>query len=274
MGSDLDGRSVRGKPDRNVNSNFEQYDTTSNYLGGFVADVTNTPLRERRMLHAIVCDPPYGVREGLKVLGSTKVALQEVVYLENGKPAHLQPNYIPPKRPYSFMRMLDDILDFSATRLVDGGRLCMWMPVAGDVDLEQHTEPEAVAAAEYNIPKHPELELVAVCTQDFNKWSRRLLTYRRIPDTRVNQDTLLQYKTDRLALSESNGVGTRSTADDLNAFRRKVCQTECSCHLITLIISSIFKASRIQAEDSCGSQGQHERTIHHSAIEDLCRLET
>lgn len=48
FGSDMDGRSIRGKKDRNVKGNFKQYGTESLYLGGFAADITNTPLRETR----------------------------------------------------------------------------------------------------------------------------------------------------------------------------------------------------------------------------------
>lgn len=73
--------------------------------------------------------------------------------------------YIPPKRPYSFLRMLDDILAFGADMLVDNGRLCMWMPVAGNFDSE---EPAAISV-EYGIPRHPALEVIGVCVQDFNK---------------------------------------------------------------------------------------------------------
>lgn len=179
FGSDLDGRSIRGNPTKNVQTNFQQYALPSKYLGGFVADITNTPLRRHRILDSIVCDPPYGVREGLKVLGSTRVALQEVVYLNDGTPAHLGRNYIPPKKPYSFVRMLDDILDFSSNVLVDAGRLCMWMPVAGSVEEEAAERGEADLGAsarfrdgeegEYAIPSHPALRLVSHCRQDFNK---------------------------------------------------------------------------------------------------------
>lgn len=177
FGSDLDGRSIRGKKDRNVRSNFDQYSTSGQYIGGFVADLTNTPLAQRRYLDAIVCDPPYGVREGLKVLGSTRVVLQEVVRLHDGTLAHLQENYVPPKKSYSFLRMLDDILDFSANVLVDGGRLCMWMPVAGTVeDAEQSATNVAEREAEYSIPQHPALRLVSVCTQDFNKCMFQCIT--------------------------------------------------------------------------------------------------
>ena len=182
FGSDLDGRSIRGKKGRNVASNFKQYGTSDLYLGGMAADLTNTPLLHGRILDAIVCDPPYGVREGLKVLGHVKERLKYEVILDNGAPAHLQSDYVPPKKPYSFVRMLDDILDFSAIRLVDGGRLCMWMPVAGakeDPDatpdeLEQQAKEEP-EAEEYAVPQHPALALVAESHQHFNKCEQTYL---------------------------------------------------------------------------------------------------
>lgn len=171
FGSDMDGRSIRGKKDRNVKANFKQYGTASLYLGGFAADITNTPLRETRCLDSIVCDPPYGVREGLKVLGSTRDYLQEEVLLADGRPAHLVEGYIPPRKPYSFLRMLDDILDFGGKMLVDDGRLCMWMPVAGAVeeDVDGETVEVTEKETEYDVPQHPLLKLVSTCTQDFNK---------------------------------------------------------------------------------------------------------
>lgn len=89
LGSDIDGRSIRGKPNRNVVSNFVQYGLVPQYLDGFVSDLTNTPIRKTRWLDGIVCDPPYGVREGLKVLGSTMEHLKNEVILPNGVPAHL-----------------------------------------------------------------------------------------------------------------------------------------------------------------------------------------
>lgn len=171
FGSDLDGRSIRGKKDRNVKANFRQYGTEALYLGGFAADITNTPLRETRCLDSIVCDPPYGVREGLKVLGSTRDYLQDEVLLADGRPAHLVEGYIPPRKPYSFVRMLDDILDFGARMLVDDGRLCMWMPVAGAVEqvVDQNQVKVTEHEEEYDLPQHPSLRLVSTCTQDFNK---------------------------------------------------------------------------------------------------------
>jgi len=80
FGSDIDGRSIRGKGKKTLRGNFEQYGLLAGLGGMFTADLTNTPIRKQplgsggdgaqgRIFDGIVCDPPYGVREGLKVLG-------------------------------------------------------------------------------------------------------------------------------------------------------------------------------------------------------------
>lgn len=69
-GSDIDGRALRGEGGRkSLRGNFEQYSLCSRLGGFFAADLTNVPLRPTRIWDGIVCDPPYGVREGLRVLG-------------------------------------------------------------------------------------------------------------------------------------------------------------------------------------------------------------
>ena len=70
FGSDIDGRSLRGEGGaRSLRGNFAQYGL-ENLMGGFfISDLTQTPLRRCRFLDGIICDPPYGVREGLRVLG-------------------------------------------------------------------------------------------------------------------------------------------------------------------------------------------------------------
>jgi tRNA (guanine10-N2)-methyltransferase len=215
-GSDIDGRSIRGTGGSarrgqtgkmDVVGNFKQYGLEPTYLGAFVSDLTNTPLRilqysnddsKRGYLDGIICDPPYGIREGLKVLGSreqlndTERATHSDRFRES--------TYIPPKRPYSFTAILDDILDFAVATLVDNGRLSMWMPTANDEDIE------------LVIPTHPCLEIVSVCIQPFNKWSRRLLTYRRLPGLHTSSVPLEHAKKD---------YGQGMKADDLNDFRRK-----------------------------------------------------
>jgi tRNA (guanine10-N2)-methyltransferase len=65
--------------------------------------------------------------------------------------------YVAPKKPYSFEAMLDDILAFAASTLVDNGRLSMWMPTANEENVE------------IAIPGNRKLEIVSICVQPFNK---------------------------------------------------------------------------------------------------------
>ena len=92
FGSDIDGRSIRGKGERNLLANFKQYGLVSQFGDSFVADLTNTPLRECRWLDGIVCDPPYGVREGLKVLGNRDQTKPKGPVYQGGDAHHLQPD--------------------------------------------------------------------------------------------------------------------------------------------------------------------------------------
>ncbi|KAH6632051.1 S-adenosyl-L-methionine-dependent methyltransferase [Chaetomium tenue] len=210
FGSDIDGRSIRGdEKKRTVRGNFQQYGLLDGLGGMFAADLTNSPIRKAalkydgdgvtgRVFDGIVCDPPYGVREGLKVLGVRDPEKSPWI-IPKGKEMYKDPDFIPPRKPYGFLAMLDDILQFSAQTLVDDGRLSFWMPTAND---EQQEVP---------VPTHPYLEVVAVCTQVFNKWSRRLITYRRIPDAEVDQEAMQ-------AREEMKPVG--KTVDELNPFRK------------------------------------------------------
>lgn len=89
-GSDIDARAVRGKGGLNITTGFKQYDLLNRYLGSFIADLTHSPLRvgSNGWLDIIVCDPPYGVREGLQVLGTRGIKPTEAKVID-GKLAHL-----------------------------------------------------------------------------------------------------------------------------------------------------------------------------------------
>lgn len=159
-GSDIDVRMLRGNgKDRTIDANFRQYGIQNKYLDVMTMDFTHNAFRNNLFFDAIICDPPYGVREGLKVLGAKdeeKFLGKETVMIE-GVAAHLRKDYVPTKKPYELYALLDDLLAFAAIHLKPGGRLCYWMPVANE-DFKEH-----------HIPLHEDLKLLSCCIQDFNK---------------------------------------------------------------------------------------------------------
>ncbi|KAJ5254567.1 hypothetical protein N7505_011776 [Penicillium chrysogenum] len=189
LGADIDGRSFRGKETGKLGiyENFDQYGLKSKFVDTFTSDLTNTPLRRTAVLDGIVCDPPYGVREGLRVLGNRRGNLRLT-----------RPGFVPPKKPYGFEALQNDVLNFAVRSLVPNGRLSMWMPTTND------------EKTEFPVPMHQNLEIVSISVQHFNTWARRLITYRRLPEGELSDTTLARKKID--------DQGT--TADDLNAFRR------------------------------------------------------
>lgn len=168
VGSDIDPRSIRGKSSQcNLKSNFKQYGTTSQFMDTLVMDFTNNAFRDDLIIDSIVCDPPYGVREGLKVCGAKnpeKAQGRENNVVE-GELGHFRRDFIAPKKPYELANLLEDLLNFAAERLPVGGRLAFWMPTANDEFVEHH------------IPQHEKLEHLYALEQEFNKWSRRLVVY-------------------------------------------------------------------------------------------------
>ncbi|KAK6455684.1 putative ribonuclease methylating protein [Scheffersomyces xylosifermentans] len=180
IGSDIDARALRGKGEkRNIQANFKQYGTSLNFLDVLTMDFTNNAFRQDFGIDTIVCDPPYGVREGLKVCGAKhpeKAEGRENVVID-GEKAHLRRDFIQPKKPYELSDLLDDLLFFAAERLPVGGRLAFWMPTAND-DFEVN-----------QIPQHEQLELLYNLEQVFNKWSRRLLVYVKRDETYKGETT-------------------------------------------------------------------------------------
>lgn len=167
FGSDIDARMISGKDGKTIASNFKDYGTTPNFMDVLTMDFTHNAFRSDFKIDTIICDPPYGVREGLRVLGAKneeKAAGRES-NIYNGSLAYLRRDFVPPKRPYELSSLLDDLLQFSSERLVENGRLAFWMPTAND-DFEATL-----------IPQHEKLELQYNIEQSFNKWSRRLLVY-------------------------------------------------------------------------------------------------
>ena len=168
IGSDIDGRMIRGKGAQvNISANFKKYGESSQFLDVLTMDFTNNALRNNLVIDTILCDPPYGIRESIKVLGAKdpeRFLGKEDMEID-GEKAYLRRDYIPTKKPYALDSLLDDLLQYSSERLPIGGRLAFWMPTANDANIETI------------VPMHENLELKYNCVQEFNKWSRRLLVY-------------------------------------------------------------------------------------------------
>ncbi|KAI0464437.1 hypothetical protein LJB42_002052 [Komagataella kurtzmanii] len=175
FGSDIDIRVLRGKDSKSIKTNFKQYG--KGYLLGDVLtmDFTHDAFRKSLRMDTVVCDPPYGIREGVKVCGAKNedrfVGKESV--LVDGQLAHTRRDYIQPKKPYELDALLDDLLQFASERLPIGGRLCFWMPTEND------------AQQESRIPQHHNLELRYNLVQSFDKWARRLLCYVKRDDDYV-----------------------------------------------------------------------------------------
>ncbi|GAV30021.1 hypothetical protein PMKS-003527 [Pichia membranifaciens] len=166
VGSDIDFLTLKGKgPKRRLKDNFDYYKDPLQFTDVLCMDFTNNAFRKNLTFGSIVCDPPYGVREGVKVCGTTDSKIGRETVMIDGELAFLRRDYIQPKKTYSLDLLLDDLLQFAAERLETGSRLCFWMPVANDVDIPTM------------IPQHEQLELIYELVQDFHKWSRRLLVY-------------------------------------------------------------------------------------------------
>ncbi|KAG5519475.1 hypothetical protein PMAC_002102 [Pneumocystis sp. 'macacae'] len=179
MGSDIDGRPLRGRGCLSIFSNLEQYNLISEFLDVFIMDFANLGLRSDFLFDAIICDRNYGVRAGAKTLRkniSNKSPLRD----ESGCYYHLQKDYIPPTKSYPFEILIMDLMRFASNHLLTQGRLVFWMPSI--------TEDEA----NIDMPYHPNLLLVANSLQCFGKWSRRLLTYVRKDRILFNEDVVLE----------------------------------------------------------------------------------
>ena len=269
LGADIDGRSFRGNGlglATGIGRNLQKYSLTYLFGDCITSDLVHSPFRildgrknsdgraivptnkstPKRWLDGIITDPPYGVREGLKSLGTRKpygqprteppqATASPTTPLDTPAtsheplsdhhpttatpipyhptlhiPSHKVPSYIAPKKPYSFDKMIANILAFAAETLVDHGRLALWMPTANDLD------------DEISVPRHRDLELLHVCTQPFNKWSRRLIVYRRRTDDEARPETNAAdgQVHDYVQLTENNeevrGLRCTSVADGSN----------------------------------------------------------
>ncbi|KAJ1919147.1 hypothetical protein H4219_002196 [Mycoemilia scoparia] len=180
MGSDIDGRQIRGtagyrKGINGIKANIDQYKLSHRILGNVVFDICQNPWRAMDLykdsgwIDLIVTDPPYGVRAGAKKLGRRNGTVEDYSFkIVDGVENHKRKDYYPPTVAYEMEDVVVDLLEFAAKMLVVRGRLVYWIPtVTEEYQLD-------------DIPIHPALELVANSEQPFGSWSRRLITMEKI----------------------------------------------------------------------------------------------
>lgn len=127
LGSDIDGRQLRGTGEFSINSNMKQYDVEERFIDGCVFDILQHPWRDNFQVDAIITDPPYGVRAGAKKIGvkaggertSDKVGKTDEV----GKI-----DRYPQTVPYEMEELAVDLHTFAVKFLRPGGRLVYWYP--------------------------------------------------------------------------------------------------------------------------------------------------
>lgn len=169
LASDLSLKALTGKVEAvDMASNFVQYGLPP-ALDAVRMDVLCPAWRwpAGGLVHAVVCDPPYGIREGSRAFAAGAAAASVAAA---GRPGPPRP-YAPATVRVVFDDFLHHLLHAAAAALVPGGRLVYWLPTVPD---------EYIPA---DLPVHPLLRLVANCEQPLSsKLSRRLITMERLPD--------------------------------------------------------------------------------------------
>lgn len=160
VGADINIMTLRGKGrGADIAANFEQYGL-DRPLGLLRADILNSAIRGGKAgwFDAIVCDPPYGIKEGMRAFREDTIA------------PDLERNHFQGTERIRFIDFLHGILEFSAKVLVVGGKLVYWLP----------TTPEY---REEDVPTHPGLKLLFNCEQPLTtRMSRRMITMIRVSD--------------------------------------------------------------------------------------------
>ncbi|EFC48950.1 predicted protein [Naegleria gruberi] len=182
IGSDLDIRVVRGKNFRqkgniesetNIQSNFDDYGLTNkaglellrvDLSQSHVWKPQNKSHAPKPIFDAIVCDPPYGNREGPRKIGRNKPLAEDSL-------ARVKENYIAGTVPYDVKEMYDDLLEFAARSIVTKGRIVMWFFVNNDEYCEEI------------LPSHRCFKLLYNSIDPLTKkYHRRLLTFEKFCD--------------------------------------------------------------------------------------------
>lgn len=161
LGSDIDGRQLRGSAAGSFEDNLRQYDVGRLVLGGLIQDVNHHGFRDGIRFDAIITDPPYGIRAGAKTIGGFDTSRP------NGLPQCplVRAERYPKTVPYEMDRLVRDLYGFAARTLRPSGRLLFWFPVDRDTAFDRAAD----------MPADPRFTAVASCRQRCAEFDRYLV---------------------------------------------------------------------------------------------------
>lgn len=166
LAADIDLRVLRGKQGRTMTTMFRAY-------GLGVPEVVRMDnscrcLRELPMFHAVICDPPYGIRAGARKTGSPGMELRAMSPEE-------RLTCVPATSVYDAFDVMKDLLDMSARMLVLGGRLAYLLPCTSVFTPDE-------------LPVHPCLATVANCEEKLTlSLSRRVIVMEKVSEYAYDQ---------------------------------------------------------------------------------------
>lgn len=168
LGSDLDGRQIRGTEAKgSIESNVQAYDLSKQVLGTLVFDIKQHPFKQVTFIDAIVTDPPYGVRAGAKCIAKVgpEVFINQKV------------DRVPKMEPYEMDQIIQDLVLFAAKWLNVGGRLVFWLPTS------------VAKYSRCDLPSLSCMQLVSTSVQMFGKWCRVLVTMEKVASFSPSHNT-------------------------------------------------------------------------------------
>ncbi|KAJ3427718.1 tRNA (guanine(10)-n2)-methyltransferase [Anaeramoeba flamelloides] len=137
--------------------NWEQYNIADKPLEIILMDLTNNNWNSRIKFDAIICDPPYGIREGSKQLGSKKT--------NEGQSKEIKGSLkfrIPSKKQVGVGELIKYLILFASKSLNIGSRLCYWLP-------------SRIGFKKENIPTHICFKIIDVCQEKLSGGNMRNL---------------------------------------------------------------------------------------------------
>lgn len=167
--------------DETIHNSLRQYGLGQKFVDVLVHDAARHPWSYRPrdangLFDCIITDPPYGIREGCRKIGTQKKMAVD--------PLNFDVHH-PERTSYHLNHVYSDLLTFAAFTLIPGGRLVYWIPIY---------KPEY---SEDNIPSHPNLKLLYNCEQPLKReTSRRLIVMEKLdvgsPHTGVANTPMFQ----------------------------------------------------------------------------------